>query len=87
MTDDLDGPVLDGADRAPEDTRIRGILAQVRGDAASYDQHDIEQLLRDRLHDAGIAVDEERLQHLLAETDAPATNDSAPGIQEERPQE
>ncbi len=71
MSNELNEPVLDGAGQAPEEARVRGILAQVRADTALYPEEDTQSLLRTRLADAGIVLDIDRFQQLLREANAP----------------
>lgn len=83
MTNELNEPILDGAAQAPETMRIRGILAQVRADTSLHPDMNTEDLLRTRLADAGITVNEHHLQQLLDQAGAPPTQDMTPSTQTE----
>ena len=70
MVDTQDSPIEDGSDDALEGEQIAGIVTQVRGDVAIGNEGDVEQLLRERLRDAGITVTESEFADLLAEVRA-----------------
>jgi hypothetical protein len=57
-----DGPIEEGATEATREEKIRGILAQVQEDVRMGHAGDEEELLRQRLADAGIGVSEEELR-------------------------
>lgn len=52
---------------ATDEEKLAGILAQTRGDAATEPLSRVEELLRARIHDAGLAVDDARLSTLAGE--------------------
>lgn len=66
MVDTQDNPIEDGAGDAHESERVAGIITQVRGDIAIGNEGDVEQLLRERLRDAQITVNDARFAELLA---------------------
>jgi hypothetical protein len=67
MDDQQDGPVLDGAGEATDEARLRGLVDQLRVDAAGRNDAHIEKLLRTRLADTGIELSEEDVARLSAE--------------------
>ncbi|WP_350348267.1 hypothetical protein ABIQ69_16790 [Agromyces sp. G08B096] len=60
-----DGPIEEGATEASREEQIRGILNQVQEDVRMGHAHDEEELLRQRLHEAGISVREDELRLYL----------------------
>lgn len=60
-----DGPIQDGATEATREEKIRGILAQVEQDMEQGHADDREQLLRQRLEEAGIGVTEDEVRLYL----------------------
>lgn len=60
-----DAPIEDGALEATRTEQIRGILEQVREDVRLGHGHDEAELLRQRLHDAGIAVSEDEFARFI----------------------
>lgn len=60
-----DGPIEEGATEATREEKIRGIIAQVQEDVRMGHADDEEELLRQRLGDAGIGVTEEELRLYL----------------------
>jgi hypothetical protein len=67
MSDQQDHPVQDGAQEASDDLRLRGLLDQLRADAVGHNDAQIEKLLRTRLADTGIELDEEEIARLADE--------------------
>ena len=65
MVDTQDTPIEHGADDARESERVAGIVTQVRGDIAIGNEGDVEQLLRERLRDARITVNDAEFAELL----------------------
>ena len=63
----MDEPIEHGSNEAANIDRVEGIVAQTRADAAAGHVTDIEDALRQRFADAGIAVSDEQLQTLAAE--------------------
>jgi hypothetical protein len=57
-----DGPIQEGATEATREEKIRGILAQVRQDMEQGYADDREQLLRQRLDEAGISATDDELR-------------------------
>lgn len=78
MVDERDHPVLDGSEQASAESRLRGLLAQVRADALGGSDAQLEKLLRTRLEDAGITLSGRERDRLLAELrETTATGSSA----------
>ncbi|WP_127791851.1 hypothetical protein [Agromyces sp. LHK192] len=66
MSDGMsDAPVEDGANEATRAEQIRGLLAQVREDVRLGHAQDEEQVLRQRLDEAGLSVGEDELRQYL----------------------
>jgi hypothetical protein len=63
---ELNHPVEDGSDDADENSRIDGIVEQVRQDIAIGNADDATALLRQRLDNAGIGFTEAELERLTA---------------------
>lgn len=60
-----DGPIEDGATEATREEKIRGIIAQVQEDVRMGHANDEEDLLRQRLSEAGIDVSDEQVRQYL----------------------
>ncbi len=73
MTDqgEQNEPVLDegrsGSSEAPEQEKLQGIVDQTTADISVQPDVDAEHLLRSRLSDAGVEVDDARFAALLAD--------------------
>ncbi|HWR85986.1 MAG TPA: hypothetical protein VN200_08335 [Rhodoglobus sp.] len=65
MANTQDEPIQDGTGAGDGD-RVDGILEQVRGDIALGHVSDPRDTLEQRLHDAGITVDADELDGLVA---------------------
>jgi len=63
----MDEPIEHGSNEAANTDRVEGIVAQTRADVAAGHVTDIEEALRQRFADAGIAVSDEQLQKLVGE--------------------
>jgi hypothetical protein len=66
MSDIQNGPVEDGAGDAGDDDRIDGVVELLRGDIALGHVNDPRAELAQRLSAAGIQVDADELEGLLA---------------------
>ena len=75
MDDELNRPVLDGSEDATDDERLRGLLAQVRNDAAGGSDAQVEKLLDTRLTDVGISLSAEHRRRVLDELRTTGTDE------------
>lgn len=57
-----DGPIQEGANEATREEKIRGVLAQVDQDLDQGYADDREQLLRQRVDEAGLSVTDDELR-------------------------
>jgi hypothetical protein len=64
MADTQKEPIQPGSDDASRQQKIEGILDQVRSDARLGNAGDTDQLLRERLADAGLSLDEGELARI-----------------------
>ncbi len=60
-----DAPIEDGAEDASVNAKLDGLVEQMREDVKAGNVHDIAAVLRTRLDDAEIPVDEDRFAELL----------------------
>ena len=60
-----DAPIEDGAEDASVNAKLDGLVEQMREDVKAGNVHDIAAVLRTRLDDAEIPVDEARFAELL----------------------
>lgn len=60
-----DAPIEDGADDASVAAKLDGLVEQMREDLKAGSVHDVAAVLRTRLDDAEISVDEDRFAELL----------------------
>lgn len=61
-----DEPALD-QNAASDQDKLDGLVAQLRADVAGQNAVTVEQAVRRRLDDTGLALDEERIAALVAE--------------------
>ena len=61
-----DSPIQDGHDDAAEEQKIAGIVAQARADHLLGTTQDAATMLQQRLIQAGIEVDRDRFDELVA---------------------
>lgn len=61
-----DAPSMDTHEASGQD-RLEGLIAQVRSDGQGQDAAMVEKLLRSRLQDTGVEMDEGRIRALVAE--------------------
>ncbi|WP_348786780.1 hypothetical protein [Leifsonia sp. NPDC080035] len=59
-----DEPVMDGSTEAGVDVKVAGIVEQLRADMQLRPQEDSERLLRQRLTDAGIQLDDAEISRI-----------------------
>ncbi|MGN6425593.1 hypothetical protein [uncultured Leifsonia sp.] len=59
-----DEPVMDGSTEAGDDVKVAGIVEQLRADMQLRPQEDSERLLRQRLEDAGIVLDDAEISRI-----------------------
>ncbi|UAJ80514.1 hypothetical protein IT072_05670 [Leifsonia sp. ZF2019] len=62
-----DEPVMDGSNEAGADAKVAGIIDQVRADMQLRPREDSEKLLRQRLSDAGIQLDDAEISRIAGE--------------------
>lgn len=62
---DQDAPIEDGAQDATDEAKLAGLADQIREDIRAGNGHDVASVLRTRLDDAGIQVDQDRFDRLL----------------------
>lgn len=62
---DQNAPIEDGATDATDDAKLAGLADQMREDIRAGNVHDVASVLRTRLDDAGLQVDEDRFARLL----------------------
>ncbi|GLK15802.1 MULTISPECIES: hypothetical protein [Herbiconiux] len=66
MTDQQNEPIMAGADDAALTEKVEGVLAQVKADSPDASSAEIAELLRERLGQAGLEVDDEEIGRLAA---------------------
>lgn len=64
----MNQPIEDGHDDATDSARIDGIVEQTKADVGQGHTDDFEGTLRQRLAEAGITVNDEELQRIVAES-------------------
>ncbi|MFF1878126.1 hypothetical protein [Leifsonia sp. NPDC058230] len=57
-------PIMDGSADASRDAKVQGIVEQLTADMQLRPQEDGERLLRERLTDAGIELDDAEIHRL-----------------------
>jgi hypothetical protein len=62
-----DEPIMHGSTEASDESKVAGIVEQVRADVQLRDSEEPEPLLRERLDQVGIALTDERVAELVAE--------------------
>jgi hypothetical protein len=62
-----DEPAMDGSTEASHEDRLAGVVQQVRADLQLRPEEDGEALLRQRLTDVGIELDEAELARIVGE--------------------
>jgi hypothetical protein len=70
MADTQNEPIQSGSDDADRQQKIDGILDQVRSDVQLGNSGDAEQLLRERLADAGLSLDEAEFARIRGTLDS-----------------
>jgi hypothetical protein len=65
-----DGPIMDGSTEASDESKIAGIVEQVRYDMRLRLSDDTGTLLRQRLDDTGLQVSSEEFARLVADIDS-----------------
>jgi hypothetical protein len=60
-----DEPIMDGSTEAEDDQKVRGIVDQLAADLQLRPQEDSERLLRQRLDDAGIVLDDAEISRIV----------------------
>ena len=55
---------MDGSTEAGDDVKVAGIVEQLRADMQLRPQEDSERLLRERLDDAGIVLDDAEISRI-----------------------
>ena len=63
--DTQDGPIQDGSGEADDTAKLTGLLTQVRADYLLGSSVDAATLLRQRIDDAGITVDDDAFARLV----------------------
>lgn len=58
---------MDGSTEADDSAKLAGIVAQVRADLQLLPLEDSEKLLRQRLADAGISVDDQEISRIASD--------------------
>ncbi|MET4782949.1 hypothetical protein [Glaciihabitans sp. UYNi722] len=66
MANTQNEPVQDGHNDASVGDKVQGIVNQIAGDVALRPEENIDRLLRARLADAGIELDDEEITALVA---------------------
>jgi hypothetical protein len=56
-----DEPIMDGSTEATDESKVAGIVEQVRADVQLRSSEDTERLLRQRLDEAGLQVSDEEI--------------------------
>ncbi|ANF32834.1 hypothetical protein A0130_15260 [Leifsonia xyli] len=56
-----DEPIMHGSTEATDESKVAGIVEQVRADAQLRPQEDAERLLRQRFDEAGLQVSDEEI--------------------------
>ncbi|MGH1547791.1 hypothetical protein ACRAWB_00855 [Leifsonia poae] len=62
-----DEPIMHGSTEATDESKVAGIVEQVRADVQLRRQEDAEQLLRQRLGEAGLQVSDEEISRLVTD--------------------
>lgn len=65
-TNEQTEPVQDGSQESTREARIEGIVQQVKNDSAVGNAPDLVSVLRQRLHQAGITLDQAELELIEA---------------------
>jgi hypothetical protein len=61
-----DEPVMDGSTDADVDQKVRGIVEQLTADMQLLPHEDSERMLRQRLQDAGITLDDAEISRIAS---------------------
>jgi hypothetical protein len=62
-----DEPIMSGSTEASQDSKVAGIVEQVRADMQQRSAQDSQLLLRQRLDEAGIQLSEDEISRLNAD--------------------
>ncbi|MDN4614373.1 hypothetical protein P5G50_07915 [Leifsonia sp. F6_8S_P_1B] len=62
-----DEPIMDGSTEATHEDRLAGVVQQVRADLQLRPEEDREELLRQRLTDVGIELDDAEFARIVGE--------------------
>ncbi|MFF2052826.1 hypothetical protein ACFVU2_14585 [Leifsonia sp. NPDC058194] len=62
-----DEPVMDGSNEAGTAEKVAGIVEQIRADMQLRPREDSEKVLRQRLEDAGLHLDDAEISRIAAE--------------------
>lgn len=62
-----DEPVMNGSDDAGTGAKVAGIVEQMRADMQRLPREDSEKVLRQRLDDAGIQLDDAEISRIAAD--------------------
>jgi hypothetical protein len=62
-----DEPIMNGSTEAGDDQKVRGIVEQLTADMQLLPHEDGEKLLRQRLQDAGITLDDAEISRIAKE--------------------
>ncbi|MFF1574474.1 hypothetical protein ACFVWR_17150 [Leifsonia sp. NPDC058292] len=58
-------PIMDGSDEAGQGEKVQGLVDQLAADLQLRPQEDAEKLLRQRLADADIQLDDEQISRIV----------------------
>jgi hypothetical protein len=62
-----DEPIMNGSTEASDDQKVRGIVDQLTADLQLLPHEDSKKLLRQRLEDAGITLDDAEISRIADE--------------------
>jgi hypothetical protein len=60
-----DEPIMNGSTGAGHDEKVNGLVDQLKGDLQLRPQEDAEKLLRQRLDDADISLDDDEISRIV----------------------
>jgi uncharacterized protein YpuA (DUF1002 family) len=60
-----DEPIMNGSTEAGQDEKVNGLVDQLKGDLQLRPQEDAEKLLRQRLDDADISLDDDEISRIV----------------------
>jgi len=62
-----DEPIMNGSTEAGHDEKVQGLIDQLKADLQLRPQEDAEKLLRQRLDDAGMSLDDDEISRIVTD--------------------